>query len=169
MRTLIYILFSGLFFSSCTTTETEDEPCPEYSMQVNFGQRIKFTNATNEWTNTIDYNQLSLMATDSEWNLKYSNNGTPLQDLENNVCVKKSFDADGKITNLELWLGSGLDYDEVNKTAKGYFLLKINETTYDKIIADFDTRCRNLLITKTTYNGIEYPYTGETINIQKEE
>ncbi len=169
------ILFIGLFFLllSCegeTVYNPDDNPCPEGQ---NIGvtlQSIKFTDTDGNWTTNIDYENLSLIATDSLDNYLYAPNGDLIADASNYVEVMKEFDEVGQIVYMELELGHVIYRDEVSQTAKAYFLLKIDDTTFDKIIGYYDIECYSLFLTKISYNGVEYPATGLTpIEIVKEE
>ncbi len=169
------IIFIGFLFLllSCegeTVYNPDDNPCPEGQIVVDIGQRIKFTDTEGNWATNIDYENLSLIATDSLDNYLYSPNGDLIADRPNFVEVYKEFGEDGQLLHMELVLGHVIYRDEVSQTAKAYFLLKIDENTFDKIIGYYDTECHNLLLTKISYNGIEYPATGFTpIEIVKEE
>lgn len=147
-----------LLLFSCSSDNTiiiDDDPCPEEQIQVMIGQYIKFTDSNGNWADNIDYENLSLIATDSDWNYQYAPNGELIADIPNDIEVFKEFDENDQIVFMELVLGH-VYYNNPEKTAIGYFLLKINNTTFDKIIGYYDTRCGNLLLTKINYNGVEY-------------
>ncbi|HUH26057.1 MAG TPA: hypothetical protein VLY87_05485 [Flavobacterium sp.] len=129
---------------------------------------IKFVNNGN-WAKNIEYEKLSLIATDSNWNYLYAPNGNLIADLPNYVEIIKYFNKNNEIEGLRLELGHVPYREEVLKTASAYFLLKIDDTTFDKIIGYYDTRCANLLLTKISYNGVEYPANEAPIEIIKEE
>lgn len=168
------ILFIGFFFLllSCegeTVYNPDDSPCPEGDGTiVDTGQRIKFTDTEGNWATNIDYENLSLIATDSLDNYLYAPNGVLIADLSNYVEVQKQYDENEQVVSIMLELGHVLYNDNITNTAKAYFLLKIDDNTFDKIIGYYDTECHNLLLTKISYNGVEYPATG-TIEIVKEE
>ncbi|HUH25179.1 MAG TPA: hypothetical protein VLY87_01000 [Flavobacterium sp.] len=159
----------SMLFSCSTDNNTEDDPCPKGQIQVEIGQPIKFINTTGEWASEIDYQNLSLIATDSQWNYQYAPNGDLIADFPNNIEVKKQFNENNEIEGLKLVLGYVYENPK-EKTAIGYFLLKINNKTFDKIIGYYDTRCENLILTKINYNGVEYTTNVfEPIEILKEE
>lgn len=149
---LEYMSILFLFISCGNSDEVEEDPCPKWQIVVHIDQLITFTGNTEN----IDYENLSLIATDSEWNYQYAPNGNLIADKSNYVEVIKEFNQSDQIKNLRLVLGHVYEKKET-QTAVGYFLLKINENTFDKIIGYYDTRCANLLLTKINYNNIEYP------------
>lgn len=169
---IIFLGFLFLFFS-CegeTVYHPDKNPCPEGQIQVKTLQSIKFTDTEGNWVGNIDYANLSLIATDSLWNYQYAPNGDLMADIPNALEVQKELDEDGEPFFMELVLGHVPYRNEVSKTARGYFLLKIDDNTFDEIIGYYDTECYNLLLEKISYNGVEYPATGFTpIEIIKEE
>jgi hypothetical protein len=162
---VLFILFSC---SLDNNINAENDPCPKWQIQVKINQNLKFTNSTGEWASVIDYQNLSLIATDSEWNYQYAPNGKLIADIPNKVEIQKKFNENNELENLELVLGY-VYRNPKEQTAIGYFLLKINDTTFDKIISYYDTRCENLILTKINYNGKEYPYSPDPITIIKNE
>ena len=169
---IIFLGFLFLFFS-CegeTVYHPDEDPCMEGYIIVEIGQIVKFTDTEGNWAQNIDYDNLSLIATDSLGNYLYSPNGDLIADRPNFVEVQKELDEDGEPFFMELVLGHVPYRNEVSKTARGYFLLKIDDNTFDEIIGYYDTECYNLLLEKISYNGVEYPATGFTpIEIIKEE
>jgi len=158
MKRLCLFLIA-LVLSACegeTVYNPNNHPCPEGQIQVMIAQPVKFTNSENNWASGINYEGLSLIATDSLGNYLYSPNGDLITDRPNFIEVHKEFDDNNHIERLTLVLGHVPYRDEVSKTAKAYFLLKIDDTTFDKIIGYYDTRCFNLLLTKISYNDVEF-------------
>lgn len=160
----------SLILCACSTDnniKAEEDPCPPWQIVVKTQQSIKFTNTIGQWSSVIDYHNLSLIATDSEWNYQYAPNGNLIADKPNYVEIQKEFNENNDIIKLVLELGHVYENPK-EKTAIGYFLLKINNTTFDKIIGYYDTSCGNLILTKINYNGVEYPYSELPIEIIKE-
>ena len=159
-----------LIVCACSTdnnVKTEEDPCPLWQIQVMDRQYIKFANNKGDWADNIDYENLSLIATDSLGNYLYAPNGNLIADIPNYVEIQKEYNENNTIESIELFLGHVIYRNEVTATA--YFVLKIDDNTFDKIIGYYDTRCGNLLLTKINYNGVEYPYSELPIEIIKEE
>jgi|SRR5690606_8543121 len=172
MKLIKFVLF---YFLSIICIGCDNTPDNEIIIdgfepdKVIVDQMFNYTNSNGEslfGLGIYRIDQLSIIATDEHFNNLYINNilvadipnHLEILSLENNV--------------LTLRLGRHYYIDEDNNSAKGYYKLKYDEEKFDTIEVDFYYNIKKTIqiyITKITYNGVEYPYTGATINIQKED
>lgn len=148
MKVNILVLMISFVLFACSTDniiKTEENPCPSWQIIVKTKQDIKLTNSIGQWQSEIDYKNLSLIATDSQWNYQYAPNGNLIADKPNYVEVQKEFNENNEITRLVLELGHVYE-NKAENSAIGYFLLKLDENNFDKIIGYYDISCGNLLL-----------------------
>jgi|SRR5690554_502766 len=142
-----------LVLSACegeTVYNPNDHPCPEWQIQVSTMQKVRLLNSNGSWINSIDYNKISMISTDQNWNPLFTESGIPIRDLGNIISVKPVFDNNNVINYLSLGLG------QVKIEKRCFFLLQINENEYHRIIADYNIDCGNMILENFSYNGTEY-------------
>lgn len=132
-----------------------DIPCSDWNIRVNISQRFKLVDSNGGWSNTIDWNYLSLSAVDPEGNLLYNEAGVPIKDYVNYSEIIKEYMGE-QLTDL--FFNMGYVYEEVKEHnySVGYFKLQLNKDRTDDIIVYYDIRCHNQLMYKIVYNGQEY-------------
>ncbi|WLD23301.1 hypothetical protein NU10_11365 [Flavobacterium dauae] len=132
-----------------------DDDCVDWQIQVEIGQMVRLVNEEDDWSEQIDFENLRLFATDTDWNIMVNSNGEPLQEIPNGIEAKKIYDQNGIISYIHLFLGQIQQQKDIDEK-KCYFLLKINENTYHQIAAEYYTDCGDFILTKFHYNGTEY-------------
>lgn len=138
-----------------TINQTDDNPCVDWQIQVQIGQMIKIVNKDGNWIENIDFENLRLFPADATWNILVNNNGEPLQEIPNGIEAKKIYDQNGVINYIHLFLGQIQQQKDID-AKKCYFLLRVNDNTYDQIVAEYYTDCGDFILTKFQYNGKEY-------------
>lgn len=167
---IICSLLIACFVVSCS----KDYP-PEFEpigprTYINGNQSFKYKNSSGEdlfEKGVYKAEQLSLIATDENWEPLLKENGEIYADVEGRAEISYYH-----APVLELLLGHLSFIDDENNLAIGYFKLKYDENKYDKIEVHNYYNVRDgkyLYITKVIYNGVEYPASEMPIVIQKEE
>lgn len=158
MKKLCLFLILAVTSSACegeTVNQTDDNPCADWQIQVQIGQMIKIVNEDGNWFENIDFENLRLFPADANWNILVNNNGEPLQEIPNGIEAKKVYDQNDVINYIHLFLGQIQQQKDINEK-KCYFLLRVNDNTYDQIVAEYYTDCGDFILTKFKYNGKEY-------------
>lgn len=169
MKTLkiIYSLLIASLVMSCNTEEVQELSIPT---DIRISQIFGYKNSSGEdlfQKGVYKAEQLSLIATDENWQPLLTNKGKIFADIEGRAEILFLHQGD-----LGLLLGHVSFIDEENNLAIGYFKLKYDENKYDKIKVYYYMNWKEgnyHYITKIIYNGVEYSYGDMPIVIQKEE
>lgn len=168
MKKLCLFLGLAAIWSACegeTVNQSDDNPCADWQIQVEIGQKVRIVNQEGGWIEQINFESLRLFAADANWNIMVNNNGEPLQEIPNGIEAKKIYDQNGMIEYIHLFLGQIQQQKDIDEK-KCYFLLKINENTYHQIAAEYYTDCGDFILTKFQYNGKKYTANDwEIINV----
>ena len=110
-----------------------------------------------------EYEKLSLISTDSLWNPRYLSNGELHADIESHIAIFRHEDADGNLLYLRFLFGI-LTY-EFEDYAEGYYLLKIDDSTYKRIKAHYDKPCYSKILSKVYIDDVEINVENQIIEI----
>ena len=132
-----------------------ENPCPEWNIQVQIRQQMRLVDSNMNWISNISPEMLTLIPTDENWTPLLNKNGEPFKQTPNTLEAKMFYNSSNKFEYIEAWFGQFKESKEINDK-KCYYLLKINDDTYYKIITEYDIECNNFILTKLTFNDTEY-------------
>ena len=161
--TKIILIF---FITSITSCEGElvdvpKNPCDKVPKDLKLNH---FFNIVDSIGNpSQEYEKLSLIAADSLWNPRYLSNGDLYADRETRVAIFRNNDAEGNLLYLRFFFGV-LTY-EYEDYAEGYYLLKIDDSTYKRIKTHYDQPCYSTILSKVNIDDVEINVGNQIIEI----
>lgn len=153
MKKLCLFLMLATISSACegeSAQQTDENPCPDWQIQVSTTQKIRLLNSNGEPNQNINPDRLSVISTDQNWNPLFTDDGVPIRDLGNIIGVTPVLSSSGYVDYLIVGLG------QVKIENRCYFLLQINDSVYHQIIANYNIDCGDMILTNFQYNGIAY-------------
>lgn len=161
--TKIILIF---FITSITSCEGElvdvpENPCNKVEKIIKVSHAFNIVDSLGNPSQ--EYEKLSLIAADSLWNPIYLSNGELYADRESHFAIFRHNDDKGDLLYLRFFLGK-LTY-EYEDYAEGYYLLKIDDSTYKRIKAHYDQPCYSTILSKIYIDDEEINVGNQIIEI----
>jgi len=161
---ILYLLLFTFLITSCEgeLVDIPENPCDKVPKDFKISH---FFNIVDSLGNpSQEYEKLSLIATDSLWNPRYLSNGELHADIKSHIFIFRDEDSEGNLLYLRFLFGI-LTY-EYKDYAEGYYLLKIDDSTYKRIKAHYDQPCYSTILSKVYIDDVEINVGNQIIEIE---
>ena len=163
MKILYFLLFAFLI-TSCEgeLVDVPENPCDKVPKIIKVSHAFNIVDSLGNTSQ--EYEKLSLIAADSLWNPMYLSNGELYADRESHFAIFRHNDDEGNLLYLRFFFGK-LTY-EYKDYAEGYYLLKIDDSTYKRIKTHYDQPCYSTILSKVYIDDVEINVENQIIEIE---